>query len=357
MTNYELKNDLLLRAARGEPTERAPVWVMRQAGRYLPEFMEIRKDYDFFTMCRTPKVAAEITMQPLERFPIDAVIIFSDILVIPQALGMTVEMIKGKGPHFPEPLKTPDCLKGLTTNVNVNEALGYVFEAIKETKRRLEGRVPLIGFCGGPWTLMAYMVEGGGSKTFSKAKAWLYLYPNESLELLYRIADLSIEYLVGQVRAGANLLQVFESWAGDLTPDHFAKFSLPLLTHICAGVKAKLADEGLTVVPMTVFAKGAHYALEDLAQSPYDCIGLDWTMDPKEAIRRTGGTKTLQGNMDPCALYGTPSTITEVATNMVANFGGGKGRYIANMGHGMNPDHNPDHLGAFIAAVQKASSA
>ncbi|KNC87164.1 uroporphyrinogen decarboxylase [Sphaeroforma arctica JP610] len=355
MTN-ELKNDLLLRAARGEQTERAPVWVMRQAGRYLPEFMEVRKSYDFFTMCRTPKVAAEVTMQPLRRFPLDAVIIFSDILVIPQALGMTVEMIPGKGPHFPEPLITPECMKKLTAKPDVKATLGYVSEAIKETKRQLDGQVPLIGFCGGPWTLMAYMVEGGGSKTFSKAKAWLYKYPVESLELLYMIADLSIDYLVEQVRAGANILQVFESWAGELTPVHFAKYSLPLLSHIASSVKTKLAAEGLTVVPMTVFAKGAHYALEDLAESPYDVIGLDWTMDPKEAIRRTGGKKTLQGNMDPCALYGSTETIAEVASDMVARFGGGKGRYIANMGHGMNPDHQPDHLGAFIAAVQGSSS-
>eukprot|EP00124_Ichthyophonus_hoferi_P003927 Ihof_evm6s381 gene=Ihof_evmTU6s381 len=318
----ELKNDLILRAARGEAVERAPVWVMRQAGRYLPEFRELRKKYSFFTMCQTPEVAAEVTIQPVERFPLDAAIIFSDILVIPQAMGMTVEMLEGKGPHFPEPLQTPaDCDK-LTVNVDVQATLGYVFEAIRITVDRLDGRCPLIGFCGAPWTVMAYMVEGGGSKTFSKAKSWLYRYPEASTQLLQHIANISVDYLVGQVKAGAQMLQVFDSWAGELGPAQFNQFALPMLDFIARSVKDRLVADGLPLVPMTVFAKGAHYALEDLSRTSYDVVGLDWTMDPAMAIERTGNRVTLQGNMDPCVLYGSPKTIEEETAKMVSGFGG-----------------------------------
>jgi uroporphyrinogen decarboxylase len=205
-----LRNDLILRAARGEPTERTPVWVMRQAGRYLPEFREMRAEHDFFRVCRTPELAARVTLQPIERYEglLDASIIFCDILVIPQALGMTVEMVPGKGPHFPEPLHVPDDLNRLTKTVDVVKELGYALDAITLTRKQLDGRVPLFGFCGAPWTLMAYMVEGGGSKTFSKAKTWLYQYPEASKNLLDQLTDVLVDFLVAQVNAGAQVLIV-----------------------------------------------------------------------------------------------------------------------------------------------------
>ncbi|KAF4528854.1 hypothetical protein B566_EDAN017200 [Ephemera danica] len=298
-----LKNDRLLRAARGEQVDKIPVWVMRQAGRYLPEFRELRSKHDFFTICQTPTLAAEITLQPIDRFDLDAAIIFSDILVIPQALGMTVEMKAGIGPVLPEPLVGPDDLGKLTSPVDVQKQLGYVFEAITLTRHKLDGRVPLIGFAGAPWTLMGYMIEGGGSKTMSKAKSWLYRYPEASKQLLNLLTDVIVDYLVGQVAAGAQ----------------------------------------------TIFAKGAHYALQDLACSGYDIVSLDWTIDPKLARETTGANVTLQGNLDPCVLYGSKETVQAAASEMVKKFG--KNRYIANLGHGIYPDMNPESVEVFIQTV------
>ncbi len=342
-----LKNDLLLRAARREPTERTPVWIMRQAGRYLPEYRALRAEDEFFTVVRTPELAAEVTLQPLARFPLDAAIIFSDILVVPQAMGLEVQMVKGKGPHFPRPLGAPEDLARLRTP-DIASDLGYVFEALTLTRQQLDGRAPLIGFCGAPWTLMAYMIEGGGSKTFSRSKTWLFRYPEASHTLLGRITDVLIEYLVAQVEAGAQALQVFDSWAGLLSPEAFEVFALPYLRRIAAEVGAHKPD-----VPKIVFARGAHYALEALAESGYEVIGLDWTMDPKEARRRTGGRVTLQGNLDPATLYAPPEVIREEVKKMLAAFG--PQGHIANLGHGIHPDHDPEHARAFIEAVQEIS--
>lgn len=347
-----LLNDLLLRAARGENVERAPVWVMRQAGRYLPEFREVRVETDFFTVCQTPELACKITLQPIERFPLDAAIIFSDILVIPQALGMKVEMKPGVGPVFDKPLVLPEDMDNLIIP-DVKVALKYVYDAITLTRQRLEGKVPLIGFTGAPWTLMAYMIEGGGSKTQSKAKKWLYQYPEASRKLLTMITRVCVDYLVEQVRAGAQLLQVFESNAEYLGPEQFRTFALPYLLQINKEVKSKLVQEGLEVVPMTVFAKGGHYALEDLSNSGYETIGLDWTIDPVLARRVVGDKVTLQGNFDPPALYSSVQDIDTAVKKMCEKFG--TQRWIANLGHGIYPDMDPDHLGAFIAAVQKHS--
>eukprot|EP00079_Xenopus_tropicalis_P034913 XP_017948684.1 PREDICTED: uroporphyrinogen decarboxylase-like [Xenopus tropicalis] len=244
-----------------------------------------------------------LRMHPLRRFPLDAAIIFSDILVIPQALGMEIRMEPGRGPVFPEPLQTPQDLHKLRSSVDVSEELGYVFHAITLTRHKIEGKVPLIGFTGAPWTLMTYMIEGGGSNTMSKAKRWLYQHPSASHQLLKQLTDVIVEYLVGQVAAGAQALQVFESHAGCLGPQQFSDFSLPYLRDISRRVKHKLKAEGLDQVPMIVFAKDAHYALEDLSQSGYEVVGLDWTIRPQEARERTGKRVTLQGNMDPCALY------------------------------------------------------
>ncbi|XP_016150523.1 uroporphyrinogen decarboxylase-like isoform X1 [Sinocyclocheilus grahami] len=279
----ELKNDTFLRAAQGEEIEHIPVWCMRQAGRYLPEFRESRAAKDFFETCRSPEACCELTLQPLRRFPFDAAIIFSDILVVPQAMGMEVQMSPGKGPTFPEPLKEPEDLQRLKTKVDVSSELDYVFKAITLTRHRIEGKVPLIGFTGAPWTLMSYMIEGGGSTTHSKAKRWLYRYPEASHKLLSQLADVIVEYLLGQVKAGAQALQVFESHTGCLGPVEFEEFSLPYLRDIARRVKDKIKESGLDSVPMIVFAKDGHYGLEDLSESGYEVVSLDWTTDPRSA--------------------------------------------------------------------------
>ncbi len=347
--NYPaLKNDTLLRAARGEVTDHVPVWIMRQAGRYLPEYRAKRAMEEFFTVVQTPELATEITLQPIERFPLDAAIIFSDILVIPQAMGMECQMIKGRGPVFPDPIKTPDDLARLVTP-DVKTRLGYVFDALSLTRMTLTGRVPLIGFCGAPWTLMGYMIEGGGSKSFEASKTWLYLYPEASHQLLQSITDLLIEYVIAQVDAGAQLIQVFDSWAGLLSRDAFNEFALPYLNQI-----AEALQKARPEIPKTVFAKGAHYALEDLASSAYDVVGLDWTMDPQEARRRVAGQVALQGNMDPCLLFANPEKIRAEVKRMLTAFG--RGGYIANLGHGMLPSHDPEHARVFIEAVHEFSS-
>lgn len=348
-----LQNDRLLRAARGEPVDRAPVWIMRQAGRYLPEFREMRVVSDFFTCCQTPEIASELTLQPIRRFPLDAAIIFSDILVIPQALGMKVEMKPGVGPVFDKPLVDPTDLEALTVP-DVKVALKYVYDAITMTRHKLEGKVPLIGFTGAPWTLMSYMIEGQGSKTQSKAKKWLYQHPESSHKLLRILATVCTDYLVEQVRAGAQLLQVFESNAEYLGSKEFQTFALPGLLEINSSVREKLASEGLATVPMTVFAKGGHYALDILAKSGYETIGLDWTIDPAKAREVVGAKVTLQGNLDPCALYAPVEEIDKKVETMVRQFG--TQRWIANLGHGIYPDMEPDHVTAFINSVHKHSA-
>ncbi|KAI0829405.1 uroporphyrinogen decarboxylase [Trametes gibbosa] len=377
MTTFPpLKNDLILRAARGEQTERAPVWVMRQAGRYLPEFQAVRAHHSFFEICRTPALAKELTLQPIRRYSglIDAAIIFSDILVIPQALGMEVEM--NPGPHFPNPLVVPADVERLTKDVDVDKELGYVYEAITQTRQALDGEVPLIGFCGAPWTLFSYMIEGGGSKTFQKCKTWLFKYPDESKALLNRIADVCIDFLVGQIKAGAQaspfrmpntphpptpvLVQIFDSWAGELSPHHFAEFSLPSLQRISAGVRAKLAAAHVPAVPMTLFAKGANTQLHTLAAGAgYDVLGIDWCIAPADARAAVGARVALQGNMDPGLLYGGREAIEAEVTRMCEGFrGGGPPKaWIANLGHGITPGVNPDDLRWFFECVHKYSAA
>jgi len=348
-----MKNYLILRAAKGEKVERVPVWAMRQAGRYLPEFREVRAEAEFFKVCRTPELACEVTLQPLRRFDFDASIIFSDILVVPQALGMTVEMIPGKGPSFPEPLITPEDMAKLDWKCNVKKSLKYVYDAITLTRMKIDGQCPLIGFTGAPWTLMAYMIEGGGSKTYSKSKKWLYVYPEASQKLLQLLADVCTDHLVSQICAGAQMVQVFDSHAGMLGPATFAKFALPYLRYISKKTKEMLKEKGVEPVPMVVFAKDTHYALEELADSGYDVVSLDWTIKPKHARSQCGEKVTLQGNLDPCALYASKEEIAENAKQLVKEFG--TQRWIANLGHGMYPDHDPEHLGAYIDAVHKYS--
>nr|CAB3267535.1 uroporphyrinogen decarboxylase [Phallusia mammillata] len=263
-------------------------------------------------------------------------------------------MVPGKGPVFPNPLVTPEDIQKLNATPDVSKELGYVFEAITLTRHKLEGKVPLIGFSGAPWTLMSYMIEGSGSTTFSKSRFWVYRYPEESKKLLSILTDVIVKYLVGQAKAGAQLLQVFESHGGFLDEPIFDDFSLFYLRRIASEVKQHLVSEDITPVPMTVFAKGAHYAVESLAQTEYDVIGLDWTMDPEKA-RNTAQkyNKSLQGNLDPAALYGSCESIAQRTTEMIRKFGG-RG-HIANLGHGMHPDMEPGHLNAFVEAVHKSS--
>ncbi|PNP41337.1 hypothetical protein TGAMA5MH_06661 [Trichoderma gamsii] len=355
-----LKNDLLLRAARGQVVERPPMWVMRQAGRYLPEYHEAKGSRDFFECCRDAEVASTLTLQPVERFEglLDAAIIFSDILVIPQAMGMQVEMVDKKGPHFPNPLQNPldgQYEKVLDSKVDVAAELDYVYKAITLTRKKLAGRVPLIGFCGAPWTLFCYMVEGGGTKLFAQVKTWIYKYPEESKKLLAKIADVCVDHLAHQVKAGAQLVMVFDSWAGELGPASFKQFSEPYLAHIAQKLPLKLQELGLEKVPMTVFPKGAWFALDSACNLGYNVVGMDWLQDPSEAVRIRGDRNIVfQGNADPGVLYGTKAAITEAVETMVKGFWSGEKKgWIANLGHGITPGVNPENLKFFFEEIHR----
>ncbi|KAK5172211.1 Uroporphyrinogen decarboxylase in heme biosynthesis [Saxophila tyrrhenica] len=356
-----LQNDLLLRTARGAKVSRPPIWVMRQAGRYLPEYHEAKGKRDFFECCRDPEIASTLTLQPIDRYEglIDAAIIFSDILVIPQAMGMEVVMVDGKGPHFPDPLASPrdkQYTEVMEKQVDVGKELGYVYQAITMTRKKLAGRVPLFGFCGAPFTLLCYMVEGGGSRTFQVVKTWVYKYNAEAKKLLQKIAELCVEYLAQQVVAGAQIVQVFDSWAGELSPAVFRDVAMPYLEWICDRLPKRLEELGEEKVPMVVFAKGAWYALEDLCKTGYDVIGLDWLHDPKQAyeVAQKHG-KVVQGNADPGVLYGGREAITECVKTMVQGFGGGKQGWIANLGHGVTPGVKPDELKFFFEEIHRLS--
>lgn len=350
----ELKNDLILRAAKGEKVERPPVWIMRQAGRYLPEYKQFKGNDDFFDLCRTPEKAATITIQPIDHYPglIDAAIIFNDILVIPQALGMTVEMKENVGPSFPDPLRVPSDINKLNFNPDVKKELGWALEAITLTRHRLAGRVPLLGFVGAPWTLLVYMIEGGGTKMFRFVKEWIFTYPEECHKLLDLLTSTCVDFLVEQVRAGAQMVQVFESWASELGPIDFNEFSMPYLKRIAIEVPKKLQSLGIEPVPMTVFAKGAWYALKDLDQTNYDVISLDWLYDP--ALARSNSTKSLQGNIDPGLMYGSDEAITKRVEQMITGFG--KQKYIVNFGHGTHPFMDPKKIEWFLKEVHRVGS-
>jgi len=346
-----LKNDRLLKAARGEPVDKVPVWVMRQAGRYLPEFQEVRKEHDFFEVCRTPELACEVTMQPLRRFDLDASIIFSDILVIPQALGMAVEMRPGAGPVFLEPLVDPKDLSKLQVE-NAVSRLTYVGDAITMMRHKLDGKVPLLGFTGAPWTLMGYMIEGGGSQTMSKAKYWLENHADESKKLLDILTSVIVDYFEMQVKAGAQMLQVFESSADYITKEQFALVSLPYCKQIRDKLHERLASQGIETVPMVIYAKGGGHSLKEQSQLGYEIVGLDWTIDPVEARDIVGPNITLQGNLDPQDLYKTQEELKELTLSMVKKFG--KDRYIANLGHGITPATPIESMTTFIDAVHSA---
>ncbi|MDO9000690.1 MAG: uroporphyrinogen decarboxylase [Bacteroidota bacterium] len=338
-----LKNDLLLRAAKGLDVERAPVWLMRQAGRILPEYRATRaKAKNFIEFVKTPDLACEVTIQPVDILGVDAAIIFSDILVIPEAMGLPYQMIEAKGPWFENTIKN----KTDIDNLKIADAgdLDYVMQALKLTKKGLNNRVPLIGFAGAPWTLFAYMIEGSGSKTFSKAKQFLYTQPELSHQLLEKITLSTINYLKGQVAAGADILQLFDSWAGVLSEQMFYEFSLKYISKIC--------DALSPLVPITVFAKDAHYAVQKISETSCNSIGLDWTINPLVA-RNLAGNKTLQGNADPCLLYASEKKIKEETQAMLSAFG--KQRYICNLGHGLYPDIDKEKVKFFVDVVKDYS--
>ena len=337
-----LQNDLLLKALKGEKVERPPVWMMRQAGRYLPDYIKLREKYDFFTRVQTPELATEITLQPVDQVGVDAAIIFSDILVIPQALGLEVQLEENKGPVLPKVISSQQDVDALLVE-GVADRLHYVMEALALTKAELNGRVPLIGFAGAPWTILCYMIEGKGSKTWDKAKQFAYTQPQLAHELLQKITTATISYLKAQVKAGADLVQVFDSWAGTLSPSDFKVFAQPYLFQIADALK----DDA----PVILFPKGSWYALKDLSESSAAGIGLDWSIEPQHARSLTSNAKTLQGNFDPAKLLAPIPEIKRWVKEMIDGFGAQK--YIANLGHGITPNVPVDHAKAFVESVKE----
>jgi uroporphyrinogen decarboxylase len=339
----QLKNDLLLKAARSEKKERTPVWLMRQAGRVLPEYRRVRAlAKDFKTLVKTPELATEVTLQPVDILNVDAAIIFSDILVIPEAMGLNYEMEENKGPLFPKTISSSKDLSQL----HIAEAgeLQYVLDAISLTKKELNGRVPLIGFAGAPWTIFSYMVEGGGSKTFSRAKKMLYTKPELSHQLLQLITESTINYLKGQIKAGADIIQIFDSWAGILAPDQYSEFSLKYISKIC---------DAITDVPKIVFAKGAFFARVEMTKLNCEVVGLDWNMGIAES-KQLLANKVLQGSLDPCALYGSLQDVKRETIKMLNAFG--PHQHIANLGHGLYPDIAVDNVKCFVDTVKEYSA-
>ncbi len=337
----QLKNDLLLRTLNGETTERTPVWMMRQAGRYLPEYRVLREKYGFFERCQTPELACEITLQPVDIVGVDAAILFSDILVVPQAMGLEVQLIESKGPVLPDPIKNNNDLQRVRVP-DVNETLGYVFDAIKLIKQELNGRVPLIGFAGAPWTILCYMVQGKGSKTFDEAKAFCYTQPELAHQLLQMITDTTIAYLQQQVAAGADTVQIFDSWGGLLSPADFEELSLQYIRQIVTVLKEK--------IPVIIFAKGAWHSLENMAATGAKGLGIDWCIQPERARQFAGKDVVLQGNFDPAKLLSPIPVIQKEVKQMLDAFG--PGNHIANLGHGILPNVPVDHARAFVDAVK-----
>lgn len=338
----KIKNDLFLKALKGETVSRPPVWMMRQAGRFLPEFRAIREKYDFFTRCRTPELASEITVQPYRRFGMDAAILFSDILVIPQAMNIEVEMKAGVGPWLPKPIRTQkDVDEVIVPDVKVE--LGYVMEAIKATKELLKNEVPLIGFAGSPWTILCYCVQGQGSKTFDKAKEFCFTQPIAAHTLLQKITDTTIAYLKEKVKAGVNAVQIFDSWGGMLSPVDYQEFSWKYINQIIEALK----DEA----PVIAFGKGCWFALEEMSNSNAAALGVDWTITPEMARKLTNNSITLQGNFDPARLLSPPSEIKKMVKIMIDDFG--KDKYIVNLGHGILPNIPLENAKAFIDAVKE----
>ena len=339
-----LKNDLFLKALRGETVTRPPVWMMRQAGRYLPDFMALKDKYDFFTRCQTPELATEITLMPIDQIGPDAAILFSDILVVLQAMQIEVEMKEGVGPWIPSPIRTQKDVDQVIIP-NIHEHLGYVLDAVKMTQKELNNRVPLIGFAGSPWTLLCYAVQGQGSKNFDIAKGFCFSQPALAHELLQKITTTTIAYLKEKVNAGVHAIQLFDSWGGLLSPEDYQEFSWPYLQQIVAALKE--------ITPVIVFGKGCWFALHEMSQSGASALGVDWTCSARNARYLSGGKITLQGNFDPARLLSPIPEIKQGVHEMITAFG--KDRYIVNLGHGILPNIPVDHAKAFVDAVKEYS--
>ena len=337
-----LKNDLFLKALKGETLERPPVWMMRQAGRYLPDFMTLKAKYDFFTRCQTPELATKITIMPIDQIGPDAAILFSDILVVLQAMQIPVEMKDGVGPWIPNPIRsTEDVAQSIVPDIH--EHLGYVLDAVKMTKQALNERVPLIGFAGSPWTLLCYAVQGQGSKNFDIAKGFCFSQPDAAHSLLQKITDTTIAYLKEKVKAGVDAVQIFDSWGGLLSPEDYQIFSWPYIQQIVTVLKNE--------APVIVFGKGCWFALNEMGRSGASALGVDWTCSARNARYLSGGQITLQGNFDPSRLLSPIPKIKKDVHDMISKFG--KDKYIVNLGHGILPNIPVDHAKAFVDAVKE----
>ncbi|MBI6739960.1 uroporphyrinogen decarboxylase [Pseudomonas syringae] len=347
-----LKNDRFLRALLKQPVDVTPVWMMRQAGRYLPEYRASRASAgDFMSLCKNPQFACEVTLQPLDRYPLDAAILFSDILTIPDAMGQGLYFETGEGPRFRKTVSTLADIEALPIP-DAQQDLGYVMDAVSTIRRELNGRVPLIGFAGSPWTLATYMVEGGSSKDFRKSKVMLYDNPQAMHLLLDKLAQSVISYLNGQILAGAQAVQIFDSWGGSLSSAAYQEFSLAYMRKIVNGL---IRENDGRKVPVIVFTKGGGLWLESIADIGADTLGLDWTCDIGEARQRVGSKVSLQGNMDPTVLYARPEAIRQEVARILASYGSGTG-HVFNLGHGITPEVDPANAGAFINAVHELSA-
>jgi uroporphyrinogen decarboxylase len=347
-----LQNDRLIRALLRQPVDVTPVWMMRQAGRYLPEYLKVRKQAgSFMALCTNPELACEVTMQPLERFPLDAAILFSDILTIPDAMGLGLYFETGEGPRFKKPVRTAADVNAL--GVPDPEAeLRYVMDAVRLIRQTLDNRLPLIGFSGSPWTLATYMVEGSSTKTFSHVKGMLYSEPQLLHRMLDTVARSVTSYLNAQIAAGAQAVMIFDTWGGVLTPDDYRDFSLQYMQQIVSGLTREA--DGLQV-PVVLFTKGGCQWLEAMADTGADALGIDWSTDLTLARKRVGDRVALQGNLDPAVLYATPEIIREKVGEVLARFGKGSG-HVFNLGHGITPDVDPENAGALVNAVHELSA-
>jgi len=347
----ELKNDLFLRALQRQPVERTPLWIMRQAGRYLPEYRETRAQAgDFMSLCRNPDLACEVTMQPLRRYALDAAILFSDILTVPDAMGLGLYFVTGEGPKFKDPVQTADAIRSLRVP-NVEKELGYVFDAVRTIRRELDGKVPLIGFAGSPFTCGTYMVEGGSSREFPTIKGLAKESPEVLDELMDKVAETTTEYLNAQIEAGAQAVQIFDTWGAALEPDDFRRFSLASMQKIVDGLTR---EKDGRKIPVILFTKGAGPLLKDLTDTGCDALGVDWTTDLAQAREYVQDKVALQGNLDPATLRESPEEIREGVARTLASYGDGPG-HVFNLGHGITPDIDPDNLGVLVDAVHEMS--
>lgn len=342
-----MKDSLFIRACKSEKTERTPVWIMRQAGRYLPEYRAIREKHDFMTMCKTPELASEVTIQPIDIIKTDAAILFSDILVIPEAMGMHLEIVESKGPVFDKPIREVSQLDDLKTE-NILDRLDYVLQAVKMTKERLNNRVPLIGFSGSPWTLACYMVEGKGSKNFELIKSFIYNEPEAAQRLLKILADSVVEYLNAKIRAGCDAVQIFDTWASVLSPTNFEEYSLKYIRYICENLETNGA-------PVIVFAKGVS-SYKNLAQLKCDVLGVDWARNIGDVRAEIGGAKGLQGNLDPTILYAPKEKIREETERVLQSYGADGTGHIFNLGHGITPKTPVENVQYFVECVKELSA-